>query len=429
MQFLQAFLVGFRSLDKTVLVPIVIFILSLVFRVKPSTAIKSALMFGAGLAGITIISNYMTAALAPVGTGIIANTGLTNDYMDLGMSPMFAGAVSLPFFLYLYPIGIVLNMILIRLRFTKTLLVDFINFATTSIAAVPVYIITGNTILTLIVFAIYFIIELKIADWTAPMVQSYYGVEGVSIPHPSCGFQALYVIPLNWLIDKIPGLNKIDFNMADVRSKLGIFGEPSVISFVIGFVLAMIAGLGIVQSLYVGMSLVAVMLLFPKAIGLLMEALAPISKGIKAYYKQKYGDEMSDLYMGMDAAIFSGYPEVVAITAVYIPIVVLLHFILPGVRTLPTGESLQLAIVIGMIVPFAGTKGKKGNVFRTLLIGIILASVGLYCSTYCAPIVTALARRTGMAAADQMVTSMAMRDPQKAFIYWLVRTITGKSGL
>ena len=128
-----------------------------------------------------------------------------------------------------------------------------------------------------------------------------------------------------------------------------------------------------------------------------MEALAPISKGIKAYYKEKYGDEMSDLYMGMDAAIFSGYPEVVAITAVYIPIVVLLHFILPGVRT--------------------------------LLIGIILASVGLYCSTYCAPIVTALARRTGMAGEGQMVTSMAMRDPQKAFIYWLVRLITGKTGL
>lgn len=338
MQFIQSFLVGFRSLDKTVMVPIVILVLSLCFRVKTSTAIKSALMFGAGLAGVTVISNLMTTSMADVGSGLIANTGLTNDYMDLGMSPMFAGVVSLPYFLWLYPIGIGLNMIMIKLKFTKTLNVDFLNFATMSVAAVPVYLLTNSIVATLIVFAIYFACCLKIADWTAPTVQEYYGVPGVSIPHPSAGFQAIYVIPLNWLLDHIPGVNKIDFNMADIKSKLGLLGEPTVIGMLIGTILGLLAKLGIVKSLYVGMTLCAVMLLFPKAIGLMIEALTPISKGIKEFYKTKYGNEMGDLYMGMDAAIFSGFPEVVAITALYIPIVIILHFILPGVRTLPQGS-------------------------------------------------------------------------------------------
>lgn len=79
-----------------------------------------------------------------------------------------------------------------------------------------------------------------------------------------------------------------------------------------------------------------------------------------------------------------------------------------------------------MIVPFAGSKEKKGNVFRTLVIGIVLCAVGLYCTTYMAPIVTMLATKTGMVAEGTMVTSMACRDPQKALIYFLTKLFTGK---
>ena len=428
MNIIQSFLSGFQSLDKIVMVPLVILVLALFYRVKVSTAIKGALIFGAGLAGTICISQLMTDAMTEVGLGLIENTHLTNDYTDLGMSPLFVGVVSLPYFLFLYPIGIGLNMLLIKLKLTKTLMVDFLNFATMSVAVLPLYFLTGQTtvsvVLTLIGFAVYFGICLKIADWTAPKVQSYYGVEGVSIPHPSAGFQAVYVIPLNWLIDHIPVINKIDFNMGDIKKKMGLFGEPSVLGMIIGTVLGLLAGMGIVRSLSVGMYLVATMLLFPKAIGLMMEALTPISKGIKARLQKKYGDSMSELYMGMDAAIFAGFPEVVAITAIYIPIVVLLHFVLPGVRVLPTGESLQLAIVIGMIVPFAGTAQKKGNVFRTLLIGTILAAVGLYCTTYMAPLVTQLATATGLVEEGTIVTSMGCRDPQKALIYFLTKLFT-----
>lgn len=425
MEAIRTFLSAFSSLDKTVMVPIVMLILALVFRVKPSLAIKSALLFGAGLAGVTAINNIMTTAMTPVAQGLIENSHMTNDILDIGMSPMFVGVVSLPYFIFLYPIGIGLNLLLISCRWTKTMMVDFLNFATMSIPAVPVYFMTKSIPLTLLVFAVYFAACLKIADWSAHEVQTYYGVDGVSIPHPSAGFQVLYVKPLNWLIDKIPGLNKIDFTLNDIQAKMGVLGSPSVLGFIIGTVLGLIARMGIAASLYTGMSLTATMLLFPKAIGLMMEALTPMSKSIKEQLA-KHFKHLDTLYMGMDAAIFAGFPEVVAISSIFIPIVVVLHFILPGVRVLPGAESLQLAIVIGMIVPFAGTKEKRGNVFRTLLIGVIIYIAALYTMTYMAPIVTELATSTGLVESGTIVTSMGARDPQKGIIYLICKALLGQ---
>ncbi len=409
MNVLMQFLGFFVGLEKFVLVPLVIFVLAMIFGVKPKTALKSSFLFGAGLLGIITIANVMYQYMGNVATGLINNAHSTHDMLDVGMSGLFGAVVSLPFFIFLFPIGITVNLILISVGWTKTFDIDFLTYFGFLLAGLPVYFLTGSWIWELVIMIIYFAVCLKIADWTAPMLADYYGVEGVSIPHNSCGFQAILVIPLNWLIDKIPGLRDIDFNIGTLNNKLGIFGDPAMISFLIGTILGLVSGAGISASLAVGMVLVFTCYLYPKAIGLMMEGLQPISAAMREFGKSKL--HRDDLYMGMDAAIFAGYPEVVAVTSLYIPIALALYFFWPGSRVIPTGESIQLAIVIGMIMPFAGKAGHKGNVFRTLLIGAILCIIGIYASQYVAPITTDLCKATGYDLGSfEQVLSFGMRD-------------------
>lgn len=422
MSIITGFLGGVAALDKVVLVPFVILILALVFGVKLGTAVKSALMMGGGLLGILTINAMMVNYMNPVANGLIANTSATNDMLDMGMTAMFGAVVSLPFFIFLYPIGIAVNLILLSVKWTKTIDVDFLTYFSFLLPVIPIYLLTGNVVATLIGFIIFFALCLKIADWTAPMVKEYYGVDGVSIPHASCGFQAVYVIPLNWLLDKIPGINKINFTLGDIKKKLGVMGEPAIISFLIGFVLGLFAKLGFGPAIEVGIGLSATVYLFPKAIGIMMEGLTPISVQMRSVMTKRY--QRDDVYMGMDAAIFSGYPEVVTLQAICIPIALLCYFFLPGSRVLPTAESLQIAIVIGMILPFAGPKGKKGNVFRTILIFTILTIAATYVLTYVSPMVTSLCQNTGFELAEgQVVTSFGMRDPHTGLIYWVMKLL------
>lgn len=406
------------GMDKFVLVPFVVFILAVLFGVKVKDALKSALMFGAGLLGIITITNVMYEYMGNVAVGLISNAGINNTVLDIGMGGLFGAVVSLPFFIFLYPIGILLNIFLIWIKWTKTFDIDFLTYFGFLLPGIPIYMVTGNYIPVLIGFVIYLAVCLKIADWTAPMVQEYYEVEGVSIPHNSCGFQAVLVIPLNWIIDHIPVIKDIDINIGTMKNKLGIFGDPAVISFLVGFVLSLLAGLGISPSLSVGMALVFTCYLYPKAIGIMMEGLTPISKHMRDWGQKKLNRD--DIYVGMDASIFAGYPEVVAVSSLYIPIMLLLFFFLPGSTILPTGDSFQLAIVIGMILPFAGSKGKKGNIFRTLLIATVLGVIAVYAEVYVAESVTAIATKTGFDLAGMsLVTSGGMRDLPTVFGVWL----------
>ena len=49
----------------------------------------------------------------------------------------------------------------------------------------------------------------KIADWTQKDVDEVLGLEGISFPHLQSTGWALIGYPLNWILDRIPGIKNI----------------------------------------------------------------------------------------------------------------------------------------------------------------------------------------------------------------------------
>lgn len=86
----------------------------------------------------------------------------------------------------------------------------------------------------LLAAAIAAVVVLKLADWSAPLVQKYFGLEGISLPTLS----SVVFFPVGLLVDKIidhiPGLNRIHIDPETVQKKFGIFGEPMMVGTILG---------------------------------------------------------------------------------------------------------------------------------------------------------------------------------------------------
>ena len=100
------------------------------------------------------------------------------------------------------------------------------------------------------------------------------------------GFMPL-VIPLNWIFDRIPGINKLYASPDTIRKKFGIFGEPMIMGIIIGALLGILAGFGISEVLKLAIAMASVMFIMPKMVAILMEGLIPVSEAAREFMKKK----------------------------------------------------------------------------------------------------------------------------------------------
>src|SRR5512139_1938593 len=125
---LTAIKVFFDSLGATVVLPIIIFILALILGAKPGRAFRSAVTIGIAFIGINLVIGLMWGTLTEVGQAMVKNTGLQRSVVDVGWPAAAAIAFSTQVGLWVIPIAILVNLILLLIRFTKTLNIDVWNY-------------------------------------------------------------------------------------------------------------------------------------------------------------------------------------------------------------------------------------------------------------------------------------------------------------
>lgn len=367
-------------------------LLALCLRMKLAAALRQALMIGSGLIGVHVLNNFMFGVMVPAAEQV--RLGWSTDGMILctGMSTWFSAMMTLPFVVLIYPLGILINRLLLQFGFTKTADVDFINYFCFLTPAVPVWLYTKNVPLCLIIFAFFLTVNLKIADRTASAIQEFYQMEGVSVMHHAAGPQMLYCVGMNWVLDRLPIINRFDVTLGDLQKKLGFLGDPTAFCFLTGTVIGILSGRNLGESVMLGFAMTVMSQLFPKAIGVFMEGLSPIAARLRELMTK--GLKTQEVRMGVDAAVLTGDPDVVAISALWMPVYVALHLLLPWSRVSPGPESFSVSMMVAVCLPFAGGK-EKGNVFRVLVMLSVFTCVLMYTASYVAPYVTQLYAQTG----------------------------------
>ncbi|MGI6229870.1 MAG: PTS galactitol transporter subunit IIC [Tractidigestivibacter sp.] len=394
-----------------VMLPIIITILGLIFRLSPGKAFKSGITITCGFVGINLLVNLLKSAVTPAASAMVENFGLNLDVTDVGWGAISSITWASPIVALLVFEILGLNILLLVLKKTTTMDVDIWNYHHMMIAGILVFFVTGNIVWALVATAFTAIMTFKFSDWTKPLVSHFFGIPDVSLPTISYTSSIIIAAPLNWLIDRIPGLRDVNFSIKNVQKYLGIFGDPMMLGFILGCAMGALALMPIDQIFLTGVNVAAVMVLMPKMTAMFVEGLMPISQAAQKFTSDKFGGQA--LSIGLDAAVVVGNPEVITTALIMIPITILLAFILPGNRMMPLADLAVVTFRVALVVALC-----RGNVFRSILISIPVMAAILYGGTFAAPYLTAYATSTGLTF-DGLIASMAGPSlTQTAIVFW-----------
>ncbi len=398
------------GLGPSVMMPIIVFVLSILLGSKPGKAFRAALTIGVGFIAINLVVGLMVNTLSPATDAMVKNLGVKLDVMDVGWP--VAAAISfgtssvVP---WIFGLGILLNIVMLALNWTKTADIDMWNYwhfiftaAFVNVAMRDALGPTGALILSVVIGLISAAITFKLADWTAPIVQKYFELPGVSLPHfETVGWSWVSYL-IDKLVDRIPGLGKVRAEPAYIQQKFGVFGESLVVGTILGTIIALLGfgpqlstdfGGAFAKILNTAISMGAVMMVLPRMVRILMEGLLPLSDAARDFITKRFPGR--EIYIGLDAAVAIGHPAAIATGLLMVPLALGLAILLNLVglnRMLPFADLAVLPFFAIWAVGWS-----RGNIVRGLINGTVFLTFMLIIATNIAPYVTQMAQDVNFA--------------------------------
>jgi PTS system galactitol-specific IIC component len=376
------YLVG---LGPSVLLPIIMAITAMLFGVKPGKAVRSGIMLGIGFVGIGLVISLMTNNLGPAAQAMSERFGISLSVVDIGWpgaSPLTwasnIAAVAIP-------VAIIVNIIMLLLRFTRVVNVDIWNIWHFAFTGALVNLATGSFLLGVLGVVIHASLAYKFGDWFAPILEEYYELDGITVPHGTSAYMGPIAVPIDYLIDKIPGVRNIKFNTEFIEKRFGALGEPMIIGAILGVLIGCLANYSLQSMLQLGIQMAAVMVLMPKVVKCIMEGLIPISEAARAKLQKKFSGEK--FYIGLDPAILLGESQVVAASLIFVPLTIIIAMFVPGNQVLPFGDLATIGFFVAMAVGI-----HKGNLFRTLISGTVIMFITIWIANQTIDLNTMLAQ-------------------------------------
>lgn len=385
-------------------VPAMIFIVSLFLKVNPKRAFFSALRAGVGLTGF----GWIISAFAPLVTKyiqqMVETTGLNLPIVDIGWQAgsltAFSSEIGLSFFVF----GLLIELVLFLTGITRVFVPSNLwnNFGY-MIWGTMAYVATGNFILSFAFMVFVLLYSLVMSEVLADRWSEYYGVKNAtinSIHNIETLIPALILDPL-W---NALGINKVKLNPESLKNKLGIFGEPMTLGFILGLIIGVLGSFGNLASvetwggiLSFAVALAAVMTIFPLITGVFAQAFAPLAEAVERNKKKENAESstFSDKkrwFIAVDDGVGFGEPATIIAGLILVPIMVVVSLILPGNKALPVVDLIAIPFMIEAMIAIT-----RGNILKAILNGIVWFSLGLYAASALGPIYTDAVQQFGAA--------------------------------
>ena len=411
MELLRSIINGFFQFKAYVMLPIIIFILSLIIGMRLGKALMAALRLAAGFAGIFIAFDFFVQVINPAVQSLIVVRGLDFPVLDVGWPPLAAITWASPIAHITIPMIIVINIVMLSTNLTKTIYIDIWNYWHFAMLGALVMGSSRSLALGLLATALIGIYTIKMSDWAGPVVHRETGITGLTIsPLSSVGLLP-YAHGIDWLFDRIPGVRKIAFNPHHERNTQLIFAEPMVIGIIVGLLLGILAAYPLKETLELSVHIAAVMFILPKCGGLIGDGMGEVSRTLRTTIEKRVPKKVG-LQVALNAEVLMEHKSVLTTGIILMPIALLIALVLPGNRTLPLGDLPALISQVGIIVLVC-----RGNVFRSVIAGIPLVICYLLIATNLAPLITTLAAQVG-APGPEGVLITALTDGGNPVRYW-----------
>lgn len=421
---LEALQKFFDVFGAAIVVPVMIFIVSLFLKVSPKRAFFSALRAGVGLTGFGWFTPLVTKYIQQM----VDTAGLNLPIVDIGWQTgsltAFSSSIGLSFFVF----GLLIELLLFLFGITRVFVPSNLwnNFGY-MIWGTMAYAATGNFILSFAFMIFVLLYSLIMSEVVAERWSEYYRVKNAtinSIHNIETLIPALVLDPLWNLI----GINKVKLNPESLKTKLGIFGEPMTLGFLLGMIIGILGSLKNLASLEAwggilgfAMSLAAVMTIFPLITGVFASAFGPLAEAVEKNKKKESEEEdgLADKkrwFIAVDDGVGFGEPATIIAGLILVPIMVLISLILPGNRALPVVDLIAIPFMIEAMIAVS-----KGNILKAILNGIVWFSLGLYAASALGPIYTEAVQQYGSVLPAGVVLIMSfnlLAHPLTALVFF-----------
>ena len=368
------------GLGAAVMMPAIFTVLGVCIGIRFGNALKSGLKVGVGFIGLSIVTALLTSALGPALNEVVEIYDLQLKVFDMGWPAAASVAYNTAVGAFIIPVCLGVNLLMLLTKTTRTVNIDLWNYWHFAFIGAVIYFASDSLAWGFFGAVICYVITLILADITAKKFQRFYdGMDGISIPQPFCAGFVPFAWAINKGLDKIPGMDRLEIDAEGLKRK---FGEPLFLGVIVG------VGIGcltcrtwneivdkIPYILGLGIKMGAVMELIPRVTVLFIEGLKPISDATRQLIARKFKGA-DGLNIGMSPALVIGHPTTLVVSLLLIPVTLLLAVELPGNEFLPLASLAGMFYVFPLVLPFT-----KGNVVKTLIVGIVVMVMGLYMVT------------------------------------------------
>ena len=391
---MQTFKTIMDTFGPNIFVPVVIFIICLFMRINVKKAFNSAILAAVGLVGFSMITDYFTPVISPVVDKMLKIAHLNLPVLDIGWQATAVIAYSTRIGMIFIGILLVFQIFLFAVKWTNVFMPsDLWNNYSLILWGSELYLMTKNVWLASFLMLFGNLVCLLYSEMIATRWSTYYGYPQCTLtaPHQVCNVPIALI--LNYVLSKL-GADKIQLNPKKIQEKLGFLGDPMIIGFIVGMLLGLIGNFTMLTSikswgqiLTTAVTTAAVMTIFPKVGSIFAASFSSITSASQKSMK-KGGREW---YVAVNDAL--GYGETATLTTgiLMIPFALILAFVLPGNLVVPvmclTGFAYDSEINVAL---------SNGNIFKALIMDIIIFTGQLYIGSYFAPMFTKIARETGV---------------------------------
>lgn len=354
------------TFGSSIVIPIVLFIMSLAFGVKFKNAIQTALFAGVGLIGYSFLLGAYLPIVAPVIENMVAETGINLPYVDMGWQIAVAVGYSTQVGMIYLGLGLVFQLVIFLIGWTNVFqpsgMWDLYSYM---LWGSLVFLVTSDMMLSIAIMLVLNLWATTFYEVLSKRWSTYY-------KYPNCTIVQLhnvdpvpFAIFMNWILNKL-GAYKVRWKPDDLRERLGFMGDPVPMGFVLGLALGILgnttrlgtlAGWG--QILMLAMGTAAIMAIFPRVAALFAQAFTHLAAASRKFAKEKGREE---IYVGVDDACGYGETATLVTGIVLIPVTLALAAFVPGNRILPLVDLIAIPFIIQSFIAFS-----NGNIFKSLI--------------------------------------------------------------
>jgi len=388
------FIQDFLAFGPNVVLPLIMFLLGMIIGMKPAKALGAGLLLGVAFTGMFMLFDFAFPVLAGAGQTMIQRVpGLAFQAYDLGWTVASVISWAWPFAFLMFPLQIVINIIMLWAGWTKCLNVDMWNVWHKATLGAFVSALLGTQFgptvalgFGFLVAAVWVVLELLSADYTREQVYNLTKIPGIAVSHNML-LDIIWMAPILDLIEKIPGIQKIQTSPADLRRKLGLLGENYILGAILGLIFGVMAGYDFRGVAVMMVQCAAIITLFPMLAGLFARALAPIAEGAQAFMQKRFSGR--SFYIGLDWPVLAGVDALWVTGILIVPFILLFSVILPYNTVLPFGSIIAVSLLATVTVV------AQGDLVKSVILSIIGLPVYFGAATFFAPYLTDLAIATG----------------------------------